>query len=184
MRVKGLLAVTTLALLALAGSGPALAGGPDCDHGKDATTAHHDCTMSQEECAKAMKEGGCAMSAEECAAGMKKAMATRGWLGIEKEETEEGMVISAVVPGSPAEQAGLQAGDKVVSINGVAVNDGNHDKLHGMMKNAKIGDAVTYVVARGGQNVTLRATLARIPESVLEQSIATHLKEDHPVVKN
>jgi predicted metalloprotease with PDZ domain len=183
MQSKGLVAVAALALIALAGPA-ALAGGPDCHHGKEATAAKHDCTMSAEECATAHKAGACSMSSEECAAEMKKSYATRGWLGVEKEKTaDRGMVVTRVHPGSPAEQAGFQVGDQFVSINGAPVAT-DKEKAHQAMKNARIGDTLTYVVARGGEQVTLQATLATIPDSVLEEMVARHIQEGHKVAKN
>jgi C-terminal processing protease CtpA/Prc len=125
------------------------------------------------------------MTAEECAQEMQKNMATRGWLGITLDKSDEAaMTITKVYPGSPAEQAGFRAGDKIVSINGVEVNDKNQEKLHGMYKKAKIGEHVTYVVERGSEDVTLKATLAQIPADVLTASVNDHMKADHAVAKN
>jgi C-terminal processing protease CtpA/Prc len=56
------------------------------------------------------------MTAEECAQEMQKNMATRGWLGITLDQSdEEAMTITRSYPGSPAEQAGFRTGDKIVS---------------------------------------------------------------------
>jgi S1-C subfamily serine protease len=89
-----------------------------------------------------------------------------------------------VYPGSPAEQAGFRTGDKIVSLNGVQVNEKNEGKIHGMLKKAKIGENVTYVVERGSEEVTLKATLAQIPPDVLTASVDEHMKADHAMVKN
>src|SRR5690606_34703835 len=52
----------------------------------------------------------------------------RGWLGIEievpeslPEEAPEGIVITEVIPGGPADQAGLQTGDLLVGLDGKPV---------------------------------------------------------------
>ena len=173
--MKKLLAIGSMALLCAAlgvGTTAFAGGGPDC-HGKsDATSAQgskHECNMT----------------AEECAQEMQKNMATRGWLGIVFDQSDEAaMTISKVYPGSPAEQAGFRTGDKVVSVNGVQVSDKNGEKLHGMLKKAKIGDQVTYVVERGSEDVTLKATLVQIPQDVLAQSVDQHMKADHAAMKN
>src|SRR5262245_50736895 len=148
------------------------AGGADChDNKAEATSAQ----ASKHECN---------MTAEECAQEMQKNMATRGWLGINMDQSDEAMTINKVYPGSPAEQAGFHTGDKIVSINGVQVSDKNEEKLHGMLKNAKIGEQVTYVVERGSEDVTLKAKLVQIPQDVLAQIIDQHMKADHTVAKN
>ena len=173
--MKKLLAMGSMALLcaALGVGTTAFAGGADChDNKAEATSAQ----ASKHECN---------MTAEECAQEMQKNMATRGWLGIVMDQSDEAaMTITKVYSGSPAEQAGFRTGDKIVSINGVQVSDKNEEKLHGMLKKAKIGEQVTYVVERDSADVTLKATLAQIPPDVLAQVIDQHMKADHTVAKN
>ncbi|GEM_PF-4227945 len=42
-----------------------------------------------------------------------------GWLGVSLQEQEgQGLIIVEVVPGSPAETAGLQAGDRILAVDG------------------------------------------------------------------
>ena len=171
-----ILRIGSLALLCAAlGTGVAAwaGGGHDCGGKADATSA------------KAAKHE-CNMSAESCAQEMQKNLTTRGWLGIvmDNESEDTAMTITKVYPGSPAEQAGFRTGDKIVSINGVTANEKNEEKLHGMVKKSKIGDSVTYVVSRDAQDVTLKATLAQIPQDVLADMVSQHLKADHQVAKN
>lgn len=42
-------------------------------------------------------------------------------VSIQKEVTENGFLILSILPDSPAEQAGLEEGDCILSIDGVAV---------------------------------------------------------------
>jgi C-terminal processing protease CtpA/Prc len=172
--VKKILGIGTMALLCAAlGAGTlALAGGGhDCGDKAEATSAQAD--------------KHCNMSAEACAQEMQKTLSTRGWLGITLDQGENStMAITKVYPGSPAEKAGFQAGDKLVSINGVEVSDQNEEKIHGMLKKAKIGDQVTYVISRDSQNTTLRATLAQMPQDAIAEAIEQHMKTDHQMAKN
>jgi S1-C subfamily serine protease len=48
--------------------------------------------------------------------------APRPWLGINVEEAHGRVIITQVTKGSPAEQAGLQSGDLILTVNGKAVN--------------------------------------------------------------
>jgi C-terminal processing protease CtpA/Prc len=165
--VKKALGFLAVVLLCAAVGGTAvLAGGKECAEksAAHAKGAKHECNMTAEECAQAM--------------------ATRGWLGIEMDgDIESALTISKVVSGSPADQAGFQSGDRLVSINGVEVGEKNAEKVHGLFKKAKIGDQVTYVVSRADQNVTLNATLVKIPDSVLAESVDKHMKQDHASLK-
>ena len=45
----------------------------------------------------------------------------RAWIGFYPQANEDGLAISGVVPGGPAEAAGLQRGDLLVSVDGQAV---------------------------------------------------------------
>ena len=163
------LVLTAIAAVALMGAGAAFAGGAGCHDDKASATA-------------AKNEHQCNMTAEECAQEMQKAMATRGWLGITMDMDEGDTVITKVYPGSPADQAGFQSGDRLVSLNGVSFTDGNDEKIHSAWKNAKIGDTVTYVVSRNSEDVTLKATLAKMPEAAMAEAVQMHMKEDHHAV--
>jgi S1-C subfamily serine protease len=70
---------------------------------------------------------------------------------------ERGVLLSGVSPGSPAEAAGIRAGDVVVKL-------GEHDvaDLQGMTDALRVhrpGDTVDVVVLRAGEPVTFRLTL-------------------------
>lgn len=70
-----------------------------------------------------------------------------------------GLRLTGVTAGSPADRAGLKAGDLVVSLGGTTVTDltSYSDALYAH----KPGDAVEIVVLRGSERVTLRVTLGR-----------------------
>ncbi len=66
---------------------------------------------------------------------------------------------------SPAQRAGLKAGDKIVSVNGRPV--GSWNQLHTVLKAQKAGVAVPVVVERNGRDVHLTVTLAAIPRDAV-----------------
>jgi len=70
-----------------------------------------------------------------------------------------GLRLTGVTAGSPADRAGLRAGDLVVSLGGTAVTDltSYSDALYAH----KPGDEVEVVVLRGNERLTLRVTLGR-----------------------
>jgi S1-C subfamily serine protease len=67
----------------------------------------------------------------------------------------------AVQPGTPAADAGLQDGDIIVKINGVAV-DGEHP-LDATLSQYAPDDTVSLEVLRDGQTITLQLTLGTRP---------------------
>ncbi len=70
-----------------------------------------------------------------------------------------GMLLSGVSPGSPADSAGLRAGDLIVELAGVKVTDlySYSDALY----THQPGDKVSLVYLRGGQRFTTSVTLGR-----------------------
>ncbi len=93
----------------------------------------------------------------------------RGWLGISGQDfepavgraPETGAVIGAVMHGTPAAKAGLQAGDRIVAIDG-------HDiigfgDLRGRVADAKPGSVVGLKVMRKDRALDLKATVGQLP---------------------
>ncbi|GIM72585.1 trypsin-like serine protease [Amorphoplanes auranticolor] len=79
-------------------------------------------------------------------------------LGVSVTEAEGGgALVSSVTGNSAAAKAGLEQGDVINSVNGKAVNDS--DDLIGIIQSAKVGDKVTVVFTRNGQQQTVSATL-------------------------
>ena len=68
-----------------------------------------------------------------------------------------GVYIVEVVKGGPADKAGLQAGDRIVSVDGSEV--ATQSDLGTLMQNHKAGDTIEITVARGGQMQTVNVTL-------------------------
>ena len=82
----------------------------------------------------------------------------RGRLGITPgDPADGGLEVARVTPGSAAEKAGLEPGDRLLSIDGQAIPDIQQLRraLGGKMK----GDPVLLVVRRGKVEMSLRATL-------------------------
>ena len=70
----------------------------------------------------------------------------------------EGLTIDGTVPGSPAERAGLEQGDRVMRVNGTPLDElpaGELGKVFGKP------DEILLVVQRGGSEVELKVTPER-----------------------
>lgn len=73
-----------------------------------------------------------------------------------------GVVVSDVVPGSPADKAGLQPNDRIQSVAGKPVR--NVFQWEAERLNLRVGDRVPLVVNRGGRDVTLNVVIGDLPE--------------------
>jgi serine protease Do len=75
---------------------------------------------------------------------------------------ESGVLVSVVVPGGPAEKAGLVVDDVILSFQGEALP--SPDRLRWVASLAGVGKTVTLRVARGGRLFDLQVKLEALPE--------------------
>ena len=98
----------------------------------------------------------------------------RGWLGVRIQditddlaeglglETASGALVTDV-PEGPALEAGIEAGDVIMSFDGVDVEDTRG--LVRQVADTEVGKEVRVIVFRNGQTETLRVTLGRREEA-------------------
>jgi serine protease Do len=94
---------------------------------------------------------------------------TRGWLGISGRDVEPassgrsatGAVVGAIHDGTPAEKAGLQAGDRIVKLDGKNIE--SFGDLRGRVARTKPGQKVKVEVERDGKTKKLQITLEARP---------------------
>jgi len=72
-----------------------------------------------------------------------------------------GALVESVASGSPADKAGLQAGDVIVAFNGNSV--GSAQDLSTLVQKASPGQNATLTVWRGQQKITVNVTLTSAP---------------------
>src|SRR5688572_27346359 len=77
-----------------------------------------------------------------------------------KLEEPNGALIASVEPGSPAEKAGLKAGDVVLAFNGQAIDDPN--KLPRLVAATKPGASATLKIWRNGKAEEVKFTAAEL----------------------
>lgn len=120
---------------------------------------------------------------------IEKGEVTRGWLGVsiqpltpelaESFSLKEvgGALVNQVIPGSPAEKAGLQRGDILLTFGGKGVN-GVRD-LQLMVASTLVGKKVDLEVLRNGKRLVLPVTIAEmeVQEGVAAAPPATDGKE-------
>ena len=68
-----------------------------------------------------------------------------------------GVYVVEVVKGGPAEKAGLQAGDRIVSVDGTEI--ASKDDIGTLMQKHAAGDTLSITIARDGQMQTVNVTL-------------------------
>jgi Do/DeqQ family serine protease len=74
---------------------------------------------------------------------------------------DRGALVTQTEPGSPSEQAGIAAGDVIVAVNEVAVDDSSD--LRNQVGLVRAGESVGVTFLRGADRRTVRATVAAEP---------------------
>jgi serine protease Do len=98
----------------------------------------------------------------------------RGWLGVRiqdvTDEIAEALAMSEAkgalvsdVPEGPAKEAGIEAGDVIISFDGTEVEDTR--QLVRVVANTPVNKTVRVVVNRNGETQTLKVTLGRREEA-------------------
>jgi len=99
---------------------------------------------------------------------------TRGWIGVQIQpvtgdiadslgmKTAQGALVAEPQSGSPAQKAGIKAGDVIVSVNGETVADARN--LARRISALSPGTSVKLGVIRGGKEDTLTLTLGELPK--------------------
>ena len=122
----------------------------------------------------------CTMPVQECFDKMSVTLKTTGWVGLEYDDAElagGGYRITKVIEDSPAQRAGLRAGDVLYALNGARLSSSNAAEVAKVRKEWKPGQSVTYTIRREGANRDITLTLAPMPADVMARWIGEHMKE-------
>ncbi len=107
---------------------------------------------------------------------------TRGWFGISIQEVtpqlaEEfglketrGALVADVLPGSPAEKAGIKRGDVVVSFMGQKIE--NSSQLRNTVAQADVGTQASVVVIRAGKEKGLSVKVEEQPKDIAKGPVS------------
>jgi len=98
---------------------------------------------------------------------------SRGWLGVLIQEVSKGLaesfgldkpygaLVSQVLDGSPAQDAGLSTGDVIIQYNGEEI--GFSSELPQLVGRTKVGDEVELVVIRNGKEKDITLKIGELP---------------------
>jgi len=107
----------------------------------------------------------------------------RGWLGVQIQpvteivaeslglDEQQGALVASVVPGSPADRAGIEAGDVIVRMDGEYLDD--FKELPKLVAKAKAGTESTFEVRRQGKTRKLEVEIGRMPSDEVEVALAS-----------
>lgn len=146
---------------------------------------HHDKAKAEKSAKAGYDKGDCPEGMENCLTKRVAEYKARGWFGIETEKVGDGYhaKVTQVIPGSPAEAAGLRAGDVLLALNGIELAAENKQALKEAKYAMKPGSQATYTVKRDGAKKQIAVTLGEVPTEVLAAWLGYHMLEAHAPVR-
>jgi serine protease Do len=106
----------------------------------------------------------------------------RGWLGVQIQpvteivveslglKEQQGALVASVVPGSPADRAGIETGDVIVRMNGEDLDD--LKDLPKLVAKTEAGSEATLEVRRQGKTHELEVEIGRMPSDEAHVALA------------
>ncbi len=85
----------------------------------------------------------------------------QAFLGIAVRQTDQGVMVSQVFPGSPAEAMGIRAGDFIVALGDEPIEE--VERLLDIINNRSPGDVMTLTIRRGDEVFVLDVVLVESP---------------------
>jgi len=89
------------------------------------------------------------------------AVVPRPWIGVRTQASEGGVQLSFVQAGSPAEAAGLSAGDVIVALDGLRVNQASWEKR---LQQRAVGDSISVYAFRRDEWLATSCRLDATPQ--------------------
>lgn len=88
------------------------------------------------------------------------------WLGVVMQDTQNGVRLTRIVKDSPADDAGLQAGDLVRSVNRKSIRSGQ--EISSLVRLGRPGDVFNLQIVRNDRELTLPVTTSLMPQTEIQ----------------
>ena len=116
----------------------------------------------------------CNLPVDECLNYYVNKLKSTGFIGVELDDDQapHKLIVTKVIEGSPAQEAGIRIGDELFALNGLRFGKKNHKKM-GQFR--KPGNEVQVTIKRNGQAKKIRLTLAAMPADLMAKYIGEHM---------
>lgn len=123
----------------------------------------------------------CSGKPAECERQIRDFLAGRKYFGLKMEDSKWGPVVKSVVPDSPADVAGLEPDDRVVSVNGRDCTKEGVKRFKELMASSKDSSRIVITVLRVGRIVQLHTRMSAITPEQIQKIIDAHFKSAHGI---
>jgi serine protease Do len=74
-------------------------------------------------------------------------------------KSTKGVIVTRVIPNSPADEAGIKTGDIILEIEGYKIN--NENTIFGVFQEFRVGQTITLKILRDNTEITKRMKLVK-----------------------
>ena len=127
------------------------------------------------------QEPKCHVPATECERSIRQMLSGRRYLGLEVVEIKPGLVVKAVRVDSPAARADFQEGDRIIAVNGKAMDNGNGKTFKEVLAEARQTGRLWIIVLRRGAYKKIEVRLEPYPQEYIDKVVSGHLAQAHSV---
>ena len=121
----------------------------------------------------------CSATARECDQQIRQMLSGRRFFGAMVEDTRPGIVIKQIIAKSPAEYAGLKAGDRLIAINNKSLTQASAKEYKQVLADARETGKLWIIVWRRGAYKKFEARLEPYTKEQIEKIISAHLANSH-----
>jgi predicted metalloprotease with PDZ domain len=120
--------------------------------------------------------GQCTQDTQTCLNYLAAKADEEAYIGVDAEPVEgKGYKLTKVNYGSPAEKAGLKAGDIIVALGGFTLAEESEEMKKFWKENMKPGNTVAYTFIRKGKEKTTEIKLVKMPEDAFAKKVGMHM---------
>ncbi|MGA7617224.1 MAG: PDZ domain-containing protein [Thermoanaerobaculia bacterium] len=121
----------------------------------------------------------CSQQPKVCAQQIREILSHRKYLGIRVIAGRSNIEIQQVVPGSPADEYGLKAGDHVIAVNGQDCSHISVEKFKRLLGSLHETQKLVFTINRSGLISLISVRPAYLTKQQIDQAIEAHLREAH-----
>jgi len=125
------------------------------------------------------EEPKCTQTAKECDQQIRQMLSGCRFLGMTVEERNPGLVISKIVPNSPAARGGLRVGDRLIAVNGKALTNSSPREFKQILADARANCHLWIIISRSGAYTKVEARLEPYSKEQIDKIIQAHLSQSH-----
>jgi C-terminal processing protease CtpA/Prc len=122
----------------------------------------------------------CSATARECDQQIRQKLSGRRYSGLVVQEKNPGLVIKSVAEDSPAWNAGLQAGDRLIAVNDKSLTQASARDFKQILADARETGRIAMIIWRRGAYSRVEFRLEPYTKEQIEKIITAHVSQSHP----